>query len=30
MIQLVTGIQELLDNANVGDPAQIEAYQMYK
>ncbi|EJT47026.1 ubiquitin-conjugating enzyme [Trichosporon asahii var. asahii CBS 8904] len=22
--------QDLLDNANIGDPAQIDAYQMYK
>ena len=28
--QLVLGIQDLLDNANILDPAQIDAYQMYK
>ncbi|GFZ48700.1 Ubiquitin carrier protein 9 [Saitozyma sp. JCM 24511] len=28
--QLVLGIQDLLDNANIGDPAQIDAYQMFK
>lgn len=28
--QLCIGIQDLLDNANVADPAQIEAYQMYR
>jgi hypothetical protein len=29
-VQLCLGIQDLLDNANVSDPAQIEAYQMYR
>ncbi|KAK4684476.1 ubiquitin-conjugating enzyme E2 I, partial [Tremellales sp. Uapishka_1] len=28
--QLVLGIQDLLDNANIADPAQIDAYQMFK
>ena len=28
--QLCLGIQDLLDNANIADPAQIEAYQMYR
>jgi ubiquitin-conjugating enzyme E2 I len=28
--QLCIGIQDLLDNANIADPAQIEAYQMYR
>jgi ubiquitin-conjugating enzyme E2 I len=28
--QIVLGIQDLLDNANIGDPAQIDAYQMFK
>ncbi|KAI9634074.1 ubiquitin-conjugating enzyme/RWD-like protein [Dioszegia hungarica] len=28
--QLLLGIQDLLDNANIGDPAQIDAYQMFK
>ena len=28
--QLCIGIQDLLDNANISDPAQIEAYQMYR
>lgn len=30
IIQIVLGIQDLLDNANIGDPAQIDAYQMFK
>jgi ubiquitin-conjugating enzyme E2 I len=29
-LQLLLGIQDLLDDANVNDPAQIEAYQMFK
>lgn len=29
-IQLVIGIQDLLDNANISDPAQIDAYQMFR
>jgi ubiquitin-conjugating enzyme E2 I len=28
--QLVLGIQDLLDNPNISDPAQIDAYQMFK
>ncbi|OCF61306.1 ubiquitin-conjugating enzyme E2 I [Kwoniella mangroviensis CBS 10435] len=28
--QIVLGVQDLLDNPNIGDPAQIDAYQMYK
>ncbi|KAL7418411.1 SUMO conjugating enzyme Hus5 [Cryptotrichosporon argae] len=28
--QIVLGIQDLLDNANAGDPAQIDAYQLFK
>lgn len=28
--QLCLGIQDLLDNANISDPAQIEAYQMFR
>ncbi|ORY33441.1 ubiquitin-conjugating enzyme/RWD-like protein [Naematelia encephala] len=28
--QIVLGIQDLLDNANISDPAQIDAYQLYK
>ncbi|KAK1922104.1 ubiquitin-conjugating enzyme/RWD-like protein [Papiliotrema laurentii] len=27
---LVLGIQDLLDNPNIADPAQIDAYQMFK
>jgi ubiquitin-conjugating enzyme E2 I len=30
IFQLVLGIQDLLDNANIGDPAQIDAYQLFK
>lgn len=30
VIQLVIGIQDLLDNPNISDPAQIDAYQMFK
>ncbi|BEI85838.1 hypothetical protein CcaverHIS002_0601250 [Cutaneotrichosporon cavernicola] len=28
--QIVLGIQDLLQHANIGDPAQIDAYTMYK
>jgi ubiquitin-conjugating enzyme E2 I len=28
--KLVKGIQDLLDNPNINDPAQIDAYQMFK
>ncbi|CAK9781863.1 unnamed protein product [Cutaneotrichosporon oleaginosum] len=28
--QIVLGIQDLLEHANIGDPAQIDAYTMYK
>ncbi|WVQ84622.1 hypothetical protein IAT38_006777 [Cryptococcus sp. DSM 104549] len=28
--QIVLGVQDLLENANIGDPAQVDAYQMYK
>lgn len=30
LTQIVLGIQDLLDHANIGDPAQIDAYQMFK
>lgn len=28
--QLCLGVQDLLENANISDPAQIDAYQMYR
>ncbi|EIW72062.1 hypothetical protein TREMEDRAFT_58215 [Tremella mesenterica DSM 1558] len=28
--QLVLGIQDLLDHANIADPAQVDAYQMFR
>jgi ubiquitin-protein ligase len=28
--QICLGIQDLLENANIGDPAQIDAYSLMK
>ncbi|ORX40606.1 putative ubiquitin-conjugating enzyme [Kockovaella imperatae] len=28
--QIVLGVQDLLDNANINDPAQVDAYSMFK